>query len=593
MNSLQLYPSANDFGVNADSSDMLSAGDRVMTESAPSSPSSALMSMTHSNSHHDILRLQDYKFAAHNPRTTDASYIDSLVDNSLHDVMLVASLNSANAMSRRHQQDTSASDTEADRDCQVGSPVFFESLAYSHFDHPRDYPILEFAADIHLEADELGIMAADEDNTSSPSSRDAVTAALTPEGGRTRTRAPRRSYVTWSQPTPHEATHQTTTHIDAAMQEKLRAVLTQQPIWSRAALLETLNVHTFDDIKAFNTVILIQSYRLSGGPWRNSYVRMGYDPRQNVEARHFQSVELRLTPKQKEAIEQIAKRTGKKIHGASDTNDVSSPQDSPKTPPAVPVSVRGRPPKSSGSKTPTGVKSSSAGRTIEHEPVDFHFTRLPVSHSCFYQLNEITLDTVQEILTEAKVASQCTIKSGWFTEATLDQIRMAMKRQVDIWVEEAGSGIELSPSKAQRRQGKRGTARTPRQSVTKRVKTEAQPLSTSSSSSTGGMDTLKLSDTNDLSGNGARGSLVVVDVNESPPQHLLPHHLLHRSLDDPDRLNVDFDSADPFVSSSPTSSMSWSVIPSLPVADALAASSDYAASVLAAAADATEASAPI
>ncbi|PWN52256.1 hypothetical protein IE53DRAFT_367370 [Violaceomyces palustris] len=69
----------------------------------------------------------------------------------------------------------------------------------------------------------------------------------------------------------------------------------QRPIWTRRALLNSLDDKIRDEINSTNgkLCIALLSFSAVGGPWRDTILRMGYDPRKNKEDRFYQRVFLR------------------------------------------------------------------------------------------------------------------------------------------------------------------------------------------------------------------------------------------------------------------------------------------------------------
>lgn len=75
-------------------------------------------------------------------------------------------------------------------------------------------------------------------------------------------------------------------------QEKIDAVrqtFATRPIWTRLGLIENSKVSAVD----VKTVLPIVAYYYSSGPWRPCWVRFGYDPREDFEARKYQPIDFR------------------------------------------------------------------------------------------------------------------------------------------------------------------------------------------------------------------------------------------------------------------------------------------------------------
>lgn len=72
--------------------------------------------------------------------------------------------------------------------------------------------------------------------------------------------------------------------------ERIKQIFEERPIWSKTALLYVTKF-TNEQLK-----VLIPSvaYYFNNGPWRITWVRLGYDPRKDPEARKYQTLDYRL-----------------------------------------------------------------------------------------------------------------------------------------------------------------------------------------------------------------------------------------------------------------------------------------------------------
>lgn len=78
--------------------------------------------------------------------------------------------------------------------------------------------------------------------------------------------------------------------------EALSRLFEEKPIWQRSALDHRLNNDyniKISDWKLGKTIRKF-AYFFLDGPWRSTYVRFGYDPRTDPEARHWQMIDFRL-----------------------------------------------------------------------------------------------------------------------------------------------------------------------------------------------------------------------------------------------------------------------------------------------------------
>lgn len=97
----------------------------------------------------------------------------------------------------------------------------------------------------------------------------------------------------------------------------LKELFSERPIYSRRALLNSLQ----SDLTSFNVVrycLAYVAFAARSGPWRDTYVRLGVDPRTDPKYRIYQSVMLQLVPKQNTAGEALQKNYQSGLrHGAN------------------------------------------------------------------------------------------------------------------------------------------------------------------------------------------------------------------------------------------------------------------------------------
>ncbi len=78
--------------------------------------------------------------------------------------------------------------------------------------------------------------------------------------------------------------------IDKTSVEKVKKLFEKQPVWLKNALAyETGYQH--DRLKYILPVV---AYYFSSGPWRNQWIRLGYDPRREPDASRFQTLDYRV-----------------------------------------------------------------------------------------------------------------------------------------------------------------------------------------------------------------------------------------------------------------------------------------------------------
>jgi len=72
--------------------------------------------------------------------------------------------------------------------------------------------------------------------------------------------------------------------------EKVHQLFEERPIWSKNAIIYKTQF-TREQLKI---LLLAVAYNFKTGPWRNMWVKLGYDPREDINARKYQVLDYRL-----------------------------------------------------------------------------------------------------------------------------------------------------------------------------------------------------------------------------------------------------------------------------------------------------------
>jgi hypothetical protein len=169
--------------------------------------------------------------------------------------------------------------------------------------------------------------------------------------------------------------------------ESLRKLFEERPIWLRGSLEERLLPEVYT-VSCMQKALMCISYYWSDGPWRNTYVRLGWDPRQNPEeAKWLQVIDFRDRHFRQSRAHLEVDRA---MRGAQDTSTASGGQG------------------------------------------DCHFRTPPAKRSQLYQFVDIEDEGICEIIQTSEVLTECCEKTGWMSEASLDQARdrMAVKSEL-------------------------------------------------------------------------------------------------------------------------------------------------------------------
>ncbi|WFC94430.1 tau 95 subunit of transcription factor TFIIIC [Malassezia brasiliensis] len=78
-----------------------------------------------------------------------------------------------------------------------------------------------------------------------------------------------------------------------ALLEKLDEHFAVRPVWSRLSLLNQFRPSDARVLVQAKELFAVAAYTFADGPWRDTLVRFGYDPRKEPESRFFQRIHLR------------------------------------------------------------------------------------------------------------------------------------------------------------------------------------------------------------------------------------------------------------------------------------------------------------
>ncbi|KAI0306927.1 RNA polymerase III transcription factor IIIC subunit-domain-containing protein [Multifurca ochricompacta] len=80
---------------------------------------------------------------------------------------------------------------------------------------------------------------------------------------------------------------------DQAIFQRLEELFSSRPVWTRNALLNQFTPAQAREIYNSKIILPLACYVFGDGPWRDTMVRFGYDPRQDPQARFYQKLYFR------------------------------------------------------------------------------------------------------------------------------------------------------------------------------------------------------------------------------------------------------------------------------------------------------------
>lgn len=213
----------------------------------------------------------------------------------------------------------------------------------------------------------------------------------------------------------------------------LQRLFEQRPIWTRRAMLNSLE----SNLSSFNVVrfcVAHVAYAARSGPWRDTYIKLGVDPRTDPKYRKYQAIMLQLIPRTgnskilaptdpaKKPQRKIDDQTGKAADNETDQVDV----------------LRER--------RKREYKETYARYWSKSDNVTSHIfdgvSALPPDGKV-WQLCDITDPQIAALrdIDDAYIRTTCERKAfGWYMNGTAAKMRIALKAKVDALRD--GNGLD-------------------------------------------------------------------------------------------------------------------------------------------------------
>lgn len=170
----------------------------------------------------------------------------------------------------------------------------------------------------------------------------------------------------------------------------------RRPIWTLAAL----RAHIREPKRRISNILASIAYFYSNGPWRNCFVKFGYDPRQSFESRYYQMLDYRVR------------------QGAGFKTDVKL-----KRPSALNKLIRGNPKNDYPDLLEDEIEAKFQQRRKE---AIFNSDSIPPFRARHYQLIDVHLPKVQEMLENIPSplsGTICNERRGWLPPRFLEDTR--------------------------------------------------------------------------------------------------------------------------------------------------------------------------
>ncbi|XP_053414968.1 general transcription factor 3C polypeptide 5 isoform X1 [Nycticebus coucang] len=231
-----------------------------------------------------------------------------------------------------------------------------------------------------------------------------------------------------------------TNPMDRKVEEELRKLFDIRPVWSRNAVKANISVHP-DKLKVLLPYL---AYYMITGPWRSLWIRFGYDPRKNPEAKIYQVLDFRI-------------RCGLKygyapnelpVKAKRSTYNYSLPITIKKTTSQL-VTMHDLKQGLGPSGTAGAQKLAPSKYKLKDTVYIFREGGLPPYRQMFYQLCDLNVEELQKIIHRNDGAETvCTERDGWCLPKTSDDLRDAMSLMTLQTIRSNRPALFSSPTKA-------------------------------------------------------------------------------------------------------------------------------------------------
>ncbi|KAL2099541.1 hypothetical protein ACEWY4_003935 [Coilia grayii] len=234
---------------------------------------------------------------------------------------------------------------------------------------------------------------------------------------------------------------------DKRVEEEIRQLFERRPIWSRNAVKANIDVHP----EKLKLLLPYVAYYMLTGPWRSLWVRFGYDPRKNPEAKIYQVLDFRV-------------RCGMKHGYAAGDMPVKAKRSAYHYSLYTSFNKSGPPPASLKDITEENLGSSrkpdEPRYKLKESIYRFHEGMLPPYRQMFYQLCDLEVDQIQSIIHRNDGKEEaCDERDGWCVARTGDELRDIMSLMIKKTIRESRSAAGLYQTSQKKDQARSDTSK--------------------------------------------------------------------------------------------------------------------------------------
>ncbi|VDC06134.1 unnamed protein product [Peniophora sp. CBMAI 1063] len=182
---------------------------------------------------------------------------------------------------------------------------------------------------------------------------------------------------------------------DQNLLKRLEELFAQRPVWTRTALFNQFTAAEARDIHNSKVLLPLSCYVFQDGPWRDTLLRFGYDPRKSPEARFYQRLYFRNLNHPIERASIVSRRQESRYSVASQNRD------------------------------------AHALSTTNDERKSHLFDGVTVtSETAAFQLCDITDPMLKGMIEdESDLRDTCNERDGWYSTGNLERIKAVLRHK--------------------------------------------------------------------------------------------------------------------------------------------------------------------
>ena len=289
------------------------------------------------------------------------------------------------------------------------SPLFLPPAAFTRMDQPQDY---------HFRKD-----------TSSQAAKSNLSVPQTIIGRTRQRRTLHAIFVNYEATKVPEVPSDVALHqlkvkfIDDSVQMEVKDAFRRQPIWTKTGL----SGETGQSLDRLKYLLPTVAYYFTSGPWRNQWVRFGYDPRKDPESSIYQTLDYRVRLEGGAKLKVRAKRSyANYILPYQSTNPSKS-----KTSTIIRESLVGP---DQGHLAGDGTADLTENeKAIKRSNYMFEEGVIPPCRQMFYQYKDVKLEEAKKLVSTKKrkltaESGECDERNGWYEPGVDTALREMMTR---------------------------------------------------------------------------------------------------------------------------------------------------------------------